>query len=170
MTDKTSAEQDSWHYTEDTLKMLSVSVAQIQSTLNDGGESVDELTSSFVDLAETFHNLMTHKTDIDHTDLVGIRHQIEHAIVAFQFYDRISQRLDHVSNSLMQMSDIIADPAQRQDPEVWQTFQQHNQAKLTMESERQLFADILNGVPIDEAIANTRNKRDADSDDSIELF
>jgi len=127
MTDieKPDSDLTSWHYTQDTLLMLSVSVAQIRSILNDGGESVSELVESFVNLADTFNNLVSRKTDIDHTDLVEVKRQIEHGIVAFQFYDRISQRLDHVSNSLQQMGTIIGDENKRIDPNQWQEFQKN---------------------------------------------
>ena len=84
-------------------------MAQIQSILSDGGESVSELTESFIELAQTFKQLADHTTDIEKTDLNEIKHQIEQGIVAFQFYDRISQRLDHVSTSLMNMGNIIGD-------------------------------------------------------------
>lgn len=170
MSDEQNA-SDSWHYTEDTLTLLSVSVAQIKSILNDGGESVSELTDSFIEMAKTFQQLMDHKTDIEKTDLSQIRQQIEQGIVAFQFYDRISQRLDHVSNSLQNMGAIISDPEKRSDPVQWQTFQESIQSKFTMESERKLFQAILNGAAVEEALefskSNNNSKNDAND---IELF
>jgi len=159
-----------WHYTQDTLAMLSVSVAQIKSILGDGGESVSELTESFVNLANTFNELIDHKTDIDHADLAGIKQQIEQGIIAFQFYDRISQRLDHVSNSLQNMGEIISDFDKREDPKEWREFQEYIRSKYTMESERELFAQIMKGVPLEEALSVTKKATDSDDDGSIELF
>ena len=169
MTDKTNSDLTSWHYTQDTLLMLSVSVAQIKSILNDGGESVSELVDSFVNLADTFNNLVTHKTDIDHTDLVEVKRQIEHGIVAFQFYDRLSQRLDHVSNSLVQMGTIIGDENKRIDPTQWQAFQQSIESNLTMETERKIFAQILAGVPVEIALKSIQEDS-KNADDNIEFF
>jgi hypothetical protein len=163
-------ENDGWHYTEDTLAMLSVSVAQIKSILSDGGESVSELTESFVQLANTFQKLMDHETDIEHTDLAHIRHQIEQGIVAFQFYDRISQRLDHVSNSLQHMGNIIGDSERRYNPDEWEAFQKVIREKYTMSSERKLFEAILGGVPIEQALADAKKASDNDNTDDIELF
>lgn len=150
--------------------MLSVSVAQIKSILSDGGESVSELTESFIELADTFNQLINHKTDIDHTDLNEIKHQIEQGIVAFQFYDRISQRLDHVSNSLQSMGEIIVDHEKRLQPDVWKNFQSQIESKFTMESERKLFQEILKGISVEEALANAKNETKPDGEDSIELF
>jgi hypothetical protein len=169
MNDETQ-NQDSWHYTENTLTLLSVSVAQIKSILSDGGESVSELTESFIELAETLNKLMTHKTDIDHTDLNKIKQQIEQGIIAFQFYDRISQRLDHVSNSLQHMGGIISDENRRIDPSEWQSFQKQIQEKFTMESERKLFSEILKGVPLEQALEASKSINSDSGDDSIELF
>lgn len=170
MTDQSQQNENTWHYTKDTLTMLSVSVAQIQSILSDGGESVSELTESFIELAQTFKQLADHTTDIEKTDLNEIKHQIEQGIVAFQFYDRISQRLDHVSTSLMNMGNIIGDKEQRDKPEAWQQFQDDIQSKFTMESERALFEQILKGVPIEEALEAAKKSSKPESDDSIELF
>lgn len=168
MTEKSN--DDGWHYTQDTLVLLSVSVAQIKSILSDGGESVSELTDSFIELAKTFQQLMDHETDIEKTDLNQIRHQIEQGIIAFQFYDRISQRLDHVSNSLQNMGDIIGDEHKRIDPNAWEGFQDSIRAKFTMESERKLFEDILKGVPVDQALKTAKDSSNNSESNDIELF
>lgn len=161
---------DGWHYTQDTLTLLSVSVAQIKSILSDGGESVSELTDSFIELANTFQQLMDHKTDIDKTDLHQIRQQIEQGIVAFQFYDRISQRLDHVSNSLQNMGVIIGDEQQRNDPKSWESFQDSIRAKFTMESERKLFEAIVKGMPLEQALQTAKQANKPQDNGDIELF
>ncbi len=170
MSDNHDAEESGWHFTQETLLMLGVSVAQLQSILNDGGESVSELVESFVNLADTFNNLIAHKTDIDHTDLTDVKHRIEQGIIAFQFYDRMSQRLDHVSNSLQTMSHIIGDEERRNSPDQWRHFQDSIQRKLTMESERKIFQQILSGVPVEEALANLQVEKNKQPDDDIELF
>jgi hypothetical protein len=169
MTDHNDAD-DSWHYTEDTLAMLSVSVAQIKSILSDGGESVSELTDSFVQLANTFQQLMDHKTSIENTDLGQIRHQIEQGIIAFQFYDRISQRLDHVSNSLQHMGNLIGDTTRRHKPEEWEEFQAIIQSKYTMSSERKLFEAILSGMPMEQALELVKKDSNNENQEDIELF
>ncbi len=158
-----------WDFSQNAQQMLNVSVAQIKSILNDGGDNVCELTASFIELAQTMNDLINHKTDIDHTDLQHIKHKIEQGIVAFQFYDRISQRLHHVSNSLQTMGNIIQDENKRLSPERWQAFQDQIQARFTMESERKLFLDIMNGYSVEEAL-NHSQESGKDSSPSIELF
>ncbi|MEJ2042914.1 MAG: hypothetical protein P8X89_06540 [Reinekea sp.] len=158
-----------WHFSQNVQQMLSVSVAQIKSTLNDGGDSVAELTESFIELAEVLNNLIQHKTDIDCTDLQAIKHKIEQGIIAFQFYDRISQRLDHVSYSLQTMRNLIIDNNKRMSQQEWQSYQAAIKSRFTMESEHQLFTDIISGVPIEQALEAARNCSTLDGGD-VELF
>ena len=158
-----------WHYRDDAQKLLNLSVAQILSTLQDGGDSVAELTESFVQLAQTLNNLINHETDIDQTDLHSIKQQIEQGIVAFQFFDRISQRLEHVSTSLNGMSDLLQQDDQRRSEPAWAELQAQIQQRFTMASERQLYDDILRGVPLEEALQAARQPT-AEHSNSIELF
>jgi hypothetical protein len=160
---------DVWHYRDDAQKLLNLSVAQIRSILNDGGDSVSELTESFIKLAQTMNDLIGHKTDIDHTDLHSIKQQIEQGIIAFQFYDRISQRLEHVSTSLQSMSQLIEQDHQRHSKDAWVDVQKQIKDRFTMASEHQLFTDILDGVPLEEALKKA-SEASTEEPNSIELF
>lgn len=164
-----STHSDDWHYRQDAQKLLNLSVAQIKSILSDGGDSVSELTESFIRMAQTLNDLINHQTDIDHTDLHDIKHQIEQGIIAFQFYDRVSQRLEHVSNSLDGMRSLIEEDNQRHSPDAWINLKKQIQERLTMRSEHQLFDDILRGVPLEEALKKA-NATNQETPNSIELF
>lgn len=170
MTGKPNLDAETWHYRDDTLTMLKASVAQIQSILNDGGDSVAELTESFTNLADTFNQIMDQSSDFQETNLSSIKHQIEQGIIAFQFYDRISQRLEHVSNSLESMSTLISDNDKRDCKEEWRVFQEEILEKFTMESERELFKLIISGKGIDEALRKIKSKNAMPKNDVVELF
>ena len=166
-----------WSYTNDTIRLLALSVVQMKSILTDGGESVSELTDSFIHIAHNLNKL----TDPENTyvtnseDLVEVQEKIQQGIVAFQFYDRISQRLDHVSNSLNQLSHIISDPEKREQQETWENLQIGIKRKYTMESERVVFDKIMDGESIENALEAYKvyskiHEHSPKDEDDIELF
>jgi hemoglobin-like flavoprotein len=165
-----SSEQNGWTFTEETLKLLSVSVAQIRGILNDGGQSVDDLSTSFVSMADTLQKLINKDNDIKQADLENVHTQIQQGIVAFQFYDRISQRLEHVSQSLINMGEIIGNEGTREQVEAWQNLQSDIKKNFTMEAEKKLFDQIMAGVSIEDALQKYSISDPKDEDDTIELF
>lgn len=166
----TKPDVEAWDHTDETLRLLAASIAQIRSTMLDGDDSVDTLTTSFVGIADTLVQLMEHKTDIEHTDLAGIHQQIVQGVVAFQFYDRISQRLDHVTQSLEKLSAIIQAPEKRTLPEEWRHLQDWIEKQFTLESEKRLYQAILAGQSIEDAVRQYRKADAKPADDDIELF
>lgn len=160
---------------ETTIKMLALAAAQIEATMIEAGESVSELSTSFSEIAEKFHHLDGHQDDtivqVSRADFTALREQINQAIVAIQFYDRMTQRLHHVNDGLIETAGLL------EDPEVpntkWEALQDNIKKQYTMESERQMFDQIVSGKKLDEAIeifkkvtANTLN----DQSNDIELF
>ena len=100
-----------------------------------------------------------------------IHAKIQQGIVAFQFYDRISQRLEHVSNSLHRVGDVIGCVQDRHDPDCWHALQHDIKAKYTMESERVVFDHIMSGSSVEEALQAYKNHQARSApDDEVELF
>ncbi|BCE02245.1 hypothetical protein [Marinicellulosiphila megalodicopiae] len=168
---------DVWNYTNDTIRLLSLSVVQIKSILTDGGESVSELTDSFIHIAYKINKLLSDVDELTSNpeDLTEVHEKIQQGIVAFQFYDRISQRLDHVSNSLNQLTHIISDKDKRNQPETWINLQKGIKRKYTMESERVVFDKIMDGDSIENALEaykaySSTHEHTKDNSDDIELF
>lgn len=105
-----------------------------------------------------------------------MQEKINQAITAFQFYDRISQRLDHVSNSLENMCDLMTCPTELNDPDAWQAIQDRVKNSYTMESERLMFEHILRGASVKEALEiyqhhfEEEKQAKNDDEDEVELF
>ncbi|GLX76872.1 hypothetical protein tinsulaeT_02120 [Thalassotalea insulae] len=174
-----------WSQLKETILMLNLAVAQIDQSLNDGNASISTLSSSFTALAtnlndiksstDNLHNDETQnekiKAIIDNSADAGLD-KVQSAIIAFQFYDKLSQRLDHVSNSLSALSVLIADPESLYSPQEWQNLQESIRSKYSMEEERQMFDNVISGMPISEALAVFRQEKLAHQidDDDIELF
>lgn len=169
-----------WSQVRETLMMLNLAMAQIEMALRDSGGSVEVLTNSFTGmygnlmaLVEQVHSLPDSpvKQSIEETG-TAVSGQMQHAIVAFQFYDRLSQRLSHVCRSLDDLNGIVGDPARLYNPYAWHALQQKIRAKYTMEDEKLMFDKLLETGDVQAALEQYVNAKQSVAGDSsdIELF
>jgi hypothetical protein len=166
-----------WSQVKETVKLLSVSVSQVERGMKEGDKSVTTLTESFtslVDHTNSIHDILNsldpseqNQTVLDHCAQMSEKIQI--SIVAFQFYDRLQQSLSHVASSLKGLSDLVETPERIYNPLEWKKFQNEIRDRYTMESEKVMFDAILQGKSIEEAV-ELATKVDEDEHDDIELF
>ena len=172
-----------WSQVSETLSMLALAVAQIDTSLQEGSQSVSQLTSNFTAMADNAQKLLTIASESGDSIPVEIgtiarelQTEIHHAIIAFQFYDRLTQRLDHVGESLEKMGHLIGDPSQRYLPRPWDGLQKEIKSNYTMQAERIMFEHIMAGHSVAEALEIYHHhftQQDDDgfgTDDDIELF
>ena len=176
-----------WSQIRETILMLNLAVAQIDQSMNDGDNSVVKLSSSFTALAT---NLTDIKSSIEQLELNGEQEikeeltlniqsstisaldKVHASIIAFQFYDKLSQRLDHVSDSLASLTQLIADPSAIYSPPKWLKLQQNIRSQYSMEEERQMFDNVISGMPVKQALNVFKQKSlgDTEPENDIELF
>lgn len=174
-----------WSQVRETINMLTLAVSQVECTMTDGEKSVTELTQSFTYIAQQLQTLLNtdNNKSSENNELETFRvsteeiHQkIMSAIVAFQFYDRLTQRLDHVKRDLGWLSQLVSDPAQLYNPTAWSKLQEDIMSNYTMEEERIMFQHIMNGASVDEALEvyqhhfSTKKEDDDTTNDEVELF
>jgi len=177
-----------WSQVRETIRMLCLAVAQLRCTMTDGNSSVNSLASQFTQISTQAFSMRSYLETISaQTDPLQIKAAllasidselagISQAITNFQFYDRFSQRLDHVAHSLEKLSQLIASPEQLYNPAAWVAIQNEIRHSYTMESERLMFEHILRGASIDEALEVYRHHftlekaGNDNTDDEIELF
>lgn len=177
-----------WSHVKETINMLYLAVCQIETTLNDSNESIDTLTTSFTQLAnhtgevsQQIQNLTEVQQIQDFKeDITSTANEMQTNIVAsvqaFQFYDRVCQRLDHVARSLEQVSQVMEDQDKVFSPAAWQSIQEKIKSSYTMEAERIMFEFIMRGGTVKDALEIYRHEFDKDTndhnddDDEIELF
>ncbi|MBI5329031.1 MAG: hypothetical protein HZB71_00285 [Betaproteobacteria bacterium] len=180
-TPSTAARPDlDWSQVRETILMLNLAMAQIEMALKDSSGSVEVLTNSFTGmygnlmaLVEAAHTLPESpvKQSIEEAG-VAVSGQMQHAIVAFQFYDRLTQRLSHVCRSLEDLSGIVNDPGQLYNPFSWHALQQKIRAKYTMEDEKLMFDTLVSTGDVQAALERYLSARQGQAGDSsdIELF
>jgi len=179
---------EDWSHVRETINMLYLAVCQIETTMADSNASVDTLTQSFTSLAS--HNnevaqkiqsvdkpgdLDEFKRDLQDT-AARMNTHISASVQAFQFYDRVCQRLDHVARSLEKVSEVMDDDQTLHHPDAWKRIQVAIRDSYTMEAERVMFEHIMKGGSITEALAiyqehfNHQTSHPKDDLDDVELF
>ncbi len=169
-----------WSQVKETITLLTVSVAMVQSSMQEGDSSVTSLADNFTSMIEDMQSIEKVINGLEDGDVKqqAVQHcqdmqsRIQTSIVAFQFYDRLQQCLEHVVMNLDGLSTLIADPQRLYNPFEWQKFKQEIRGRYTMEQERAMFDAILAGKSMEEAIEQVKQqvKQDDEQDDNIELF
>lgn len=168
-----------WSQVRETILMLNLAVAQIEMAMKDSSGSVDVLTNTFtsmygnlMSLVEQVHSLPDSpvKQSIEEAG-AGVTGQMQQAIVAFQFYDRLSQRLSHVCRSLEDLNGLVGDPSKLFNPYAWHGLQQKIRAKYTMEDEKLMFDKLLETGDVHAALEQfVTSKQQAGETSDVELF
>jgi len=168
-----------WSQVKETVKLLTVSVAQLENSMREGDLSVNTLTLSFTDIVDHLQGISRQLDTLaecsekqaikDHRAAIDLR--VQASLVAFQFYDRLQQRLHHVMLSLKELSLLIDTPGRLYNPMEWKHLQDSIRSQYTMEAEKLMFDAILQGKSLEEALASVEAIHPHEqSQDEIELF
>lgn len=167
-----------WSQVRETVLMMELSAGQIEAALKDSGSSVDVLTDTFTTMAGYMRMIGDTVAALPDdgeakASLLGatehVSGMVHQAIIAFQFYDKMVQRLSHVNHSLAALSDLVGDQSRLYSPYEWVALQEKIRSKYTMREEKEMFDAVLAGMPVAEALEKFMSKIEEKSDD-IELF
>ena len=178
---------------QETIMVLNLSVAQIELTITDGDNSVNTLIDSFEFMSKHIEDIEISSKKIAEmsTDIAGmaehnaslltqtndLAQKMQQAIIAFQFYDKLSQRLGHVSNGLSGLSEIVSHEMHAKDKAQWESFKSEVRKGTTMREEEELFELIFDQkMPAKDAIEvmkvriRERMKSEEVEEEEIEFF
>ena len=154
---------------QQTILVLNLSVAQIDLSITEGDNSVNTLIDSFTYMSQHIEHIQnaSHKmaeigNDIqgmdDHKSMLlseagELSLKMQQAVIAFQFYDKLSQRLGHVSHGLSGLAEIVSHEMKVKSSEEWESFKSSVRKGTTMREEEELFELIFDQhIPAEEAI------------------
>ncbi|MDH5393676.1 MAG: hypothetical protein OEY11_10860 [Gammaproteobacteria bacterium] len=174
-----------WSQVRETIVMLNLATAQIEYSMSDGDDSIDVLADSFTSMSEginaiseaiqsfaQFSNIdpLLHKEVTEKCN--NLSGEMQKAIIAFQFYDKLVQRLSHVRNSMTSLTDLIGDEQKLNSADAWKQLQADVRNAYTMEEDKEMFDAILSGKAIIEVLHAMAEKKHnaAATEDDIELF
>ncbi len=171
----------SWSQVRETMLMLELAAGQIESAMKDSNSSVDVLTDSFTTMAGYLHMISSTLTTLPDEGMVGDTKQnmleaagnvtgmVHQSIMAFQFYDKLSQRLGHVCHSLAALNELVGNQHRLFNPQEWVALQEKIRSKYTTVEEKAMFDAVINGMPVHEALEKYMSEmKDKGSD--IDLF
>jgi hypothetical protein len=153
-----------WIHVRETIRMLLLAIAQIEIALRESDESIEHLTDVFTSMVSYENVISLAVDDLPNTEetrpfRATIKHNAEmvtarmqDAIVAFQFYDKLTQRLSHVGSSMEGLGEILNDNDRIEKTDEWRTLQAYIKSKYSMREEIELFDVVMNGGDIREAI------------------
>ena len=163
-----------WSQVRETVRMMNLAVAQIEMSMKEGDDSVDTLTDAFIAMAarvKVIETLAKDKEDHESKQIVeqceSVSSEMQHAIIAFQFYDKLTQRLSHVSLSLAGLVDLVGDNTRLYNPIEWSLLQEKIKSKYTMPAEHEMFEKMMQGMSVEEVLEQSQY---TDIKGDIELF
>jgi hypothetical protein len=166
-----------WSQVRETVRMMNLAVAQIEMSMKEGDDSVDTLTDTFTKMVtrvQVVESLAREKITAgnDMQDIIAqceaVSAEMQHAIIAFQFYDKLTQRLSHVSDSLGSIGDLVGDNSRLFNPAEWSLLQDKIKSKYTMPAEHHMFELMMQGMSIEDILNQTVVA--TKSNDNIDLF
>lgn len=173
-----------WSQVRETVRMLHLAMVQIEMAMSEGDDSINTLTSSFATMIDNVDAISQALADIhpDGKNLViksameencaRINERVQGAVVAFQFYDKLSQRLSHVNHSLSALAELVSDSRRLFNPQEWRGLQEMIRSQYTMRTEQDMFDALLAGMSVHESVRLATDKmREAPPvTDNVELF
>lgn len=170
-----------WSQIRETVLMLELMSGQIMAAMRDSDSSVDVLATTFTGMAGYVNTIVDMAHQLPNTPEVAgqkaaltnisehVQSMVNQAVVAFQFYDRLVQRLSHVVTGHAEFSDIVGDVQQLYNPGAWVAMQQRIRASFSTPEEHALLDAVLNGMPVEQAIESYLVSLKK-GDNEIELF
>lgn len=180
-----------WKELSQTIMALNLSIAQIDLSMTEGSYSIDTLIDTFNFMREGLDRLNHSVLNDEIQDVAELKlrllqesqvlsEKVTASIVAFQFYDKLSQRLQHVSKSLSSLSDIISHEERTVDEAKWNSFLEKMAKYAAMREEYELYELIFTqGLSGEQAIEVMKDrmrarmeerKNQPAPEDDIELF
>lgn len=156
----TDKNEENWSHVRETILMINVAVSRIEHAMIEGNDSFTTLSQTFVEIADAAgkinHEIESLGESSEHQTIKksckDISDKVGSSIVAFQFYDRLSQRMSLVSKTLNSLTEILNDPDKKNTQNEWTSLQKTIRSKYTLDADQELFDAVLSGTPIEEAL------------------
>ena len=170
-----NSNDENWSHVRETVLMINVAVSRIEHAMVEGDDSFTKLSQSFVGIAHSANQIKQETQNLGDnpinksikTNCTEISNQIENSIITFQFYDRLSQRMALVSQTLNSLTDILSDPQKTHAQDEWKNLKKTIRSKYTLDADQELFDAVLSGASIQDAIKVAIEKTEGED---VEFF
>lgn len=167
--------EENWSHVRETILMINVAVARIEHAMVEGNDSFTSLSQSFVEIVESAAKITSEVKNLENSsgktkineNCDEISQRVGSSIVAFQFYDRLSQRMAMVSKTLNSLTEVLHDPNKTNAKDEWLKLQNTIRSKYTLDADQEMFDAVLSGTPIEEALKTALEKT---VEEEVEFF
>ncbi len=160
------------------ITLLQLAAAQLALSLKETEQPFDDLSKLFIEIVEGYNSMegligSPEQSDIEKLQSLhqGTQAKVRNAIMDFQFYDRMTQRLQHIMATIQDAIQTLEIKAKGNDTE-WHEIFERIEKSYTMREEKQLFDSIRSGEGFESAVKSlieqTFKKEAVESE--IELF
>ncbi len=165
-------------HSKNQVTLLQLAAAQLALSLNETEQPFDDLSKLFIQIVEGYNSMenLIGSTNQDDVQKLQTLHQatqdkVRNAIVDFQFYDRMTQRLQHIMGNIQDAIKVLEIKSTSADVE-WSSIFDRIEKSYTMREETELFDSIRKGEGFESAVKSLIEqtyKKDA-VESEIELF
>lgn len=171
-----------WSPQQQTARMLALCEAQMEAATHDSDAAVDVLVKAFTEMMSGVRELsnaacLSTEETARAQSLADFQkrcdelaNQAAAAVMAFQFYDKLSQRLGHVRYSLSTMALFICDRSNSQRPEHWEKLLLTLGRLYRTADERAIFDSIAGSLSLTMSAQEEPLAKEMSDAGSIELF
>ena len=164
-----------WNTSPTPLHPLEISIAQIRNAMSSSEEGVAQLSANFIEMATLLDNLVdgvlgcqAEKGSVDVEEAVGrIKEVVNDSLQSLQFYDRLTQRMNHVILVLEQLVAYMTMNQSVTESEIYERIL----SNFTLEDEKALLHAMLveQGWADADALVNNDMEND-NNNNAVELF
>lgn len=137
----------------ETARSLRFAIEQISTSLQESEESVNILIDAITSISGSAHRIEESLDSAPPDELRTIlrcecgnsQQSIQRAVTAFQFYDRLTQRFEHIRDNLAAVASIIEAPNQ-QHPQLWNELHRKVRSLYSFEQEQHMLKSLLQGM------------------------
>ena len=147
-------------HTPEVCRFLDLTATQLELALRESEQPLSTIAGAIGELAADVRVLERHLPD------VGAR--LREAVVALQFYDRLSQRLTHARDGLMLLAGALQNPGAGD--AAWVGLHERVRRQYSMEQERKIFELAASGAAPEEFSKALASHAPETAEDRVELF
>ena len=162
---------DSFCFRKEMAQLLLLCTSQLELSKKQSDVDILTLSQVFQDLIKICaqlndENETSNKLNALHESL---RDSVNNGVMAFQFYDRLMQQLDHIHHNIDNLIEIVQERESLDNEEKWSAIRADLRDCYSMSSERKVFEAIMSGKTKQQAL-DINLKAEEQANDDIELF
>ena len=164
-------------------QFLNLTSGEINVSVREANGVVQTLTKTFMEMVGDVHEIQLAAEKMSDTgkdaeikkQIIGkcnaYLDKVQAGTVGFQFYDKMTQRLNHTTGNIKKLIAMTEKPEAMSSVDNWKTLKHDIEQSYTMEEDRVLFKALMKGDSIQQAVRLAAEaQKEQQKTDNTELF